>query len=491
MEGFQNLTQAEQRPSNNLTRRDALRLSFAAAVGAAGAAHHTASGEESMVTANQEISASEGPISTRMFWTWDHSTEWQLNKAGAQTFGASNYYTRWPEVFVEDYSRLLRWCGAHGVDAVVVWGLLRDTHGGLESARKLCDVADENGVRLLCGVGLNAYGGVYYQGESPYSLENHLAAHRDLIGVDANGKEMVYDFGLAGQKKTAHACPSRTENQEFAAESLQWLFKEVPRLGGVQIEAGDTGVCQCDLCKERRQHPSTGFSWEDMALMYPMAADAIRSVAPTAWIVCETYSHPEPVEGAPGFGEGKPAWADACHEKFPDDVFVQWVCDNYVEPKSALKWTDAGAVSKGRHRNVMRAHFATYWGGIRGEVAFDWLADMVQKSIAHGFDGVSVFGEVSPFHTGAELNYLALEHFGSSQNPDADVGRFLRDVAGPLLGGEDQAKDFLRFARLKQAGPSDIDKAVQDICRRCGKLPRPAARRWAWLAQFLESLIYL
>jgi hypothetical protein len=48
-----------------------------------------------------------------------------------------------------------------------------------------------------------------------------------------------------------------------------------------------------------------------MALMYPIAADAIRSVLPGAWIVCETHSHPEPYHGpkrALGFGDGKPPW---------------------------------------------------------------------------------------------------------------------------------------------------------------------------------------
>ena len=40
-----------------------------------------------------------------------------------------------------------------------------------------------------------------------------------------------------------------------------------------------------------------------------MATDAIRSVAPEAWILCETYQHPEPVTGPPerpAFGAGKP-----------------------------------------------------------------------------------------------------------------------------------------------------------------------------------------
>ena len=83
----------------------------------------------------------ELPIQTRMFWTWDHSTEWALNRPGAHTHGSCNEYGRSTESFVQDYTALLRWCGHHDIDAVVVWGLLRDCHGGLESAKRLCDVA--------------------------------------------------------------------------------------------------------------------------------------------------------------------------------------------------------------------------------------------------------------------------------------------------------------------------------------------------------------
>ncbi len=434
----------------------------------------------------------DAPIKTRLFWTWDHSTEWAMNRPGLQTMGASNSYSRTPETFVDDYTNLLKWCGQHNINAVVVWGLLRDSHGGVESVKRLCDVANENNVKLLCGVGLNCYGGVYYEGDSPNSLTKHLTAHPDLYGLDADGKKMIFDFGLGGSSITHHACPSRIENQQFAADSLKWLFETLPGLGGVQIEAGDTGVCLCELCKERRQHPSSTLSWEDMGLMYPVAVDAIRSISPDAFIVCETYSNPEKrddSEKALGFGEGRPMWSDKCLDKFPDGVYVQWTGDNFVKPSSAIKWTDSGTIKDNRRHHIMRTHHATYWSGIRGAVAFDWLEDMVQQSIAHGMDCTSIFGEVSPFNTGAELNYLALENYGSASNPTADMNIFIRDVAGPLLGGEDAARDYLRYARM-WADRERLPDALEQIYSYCGKLPSESARRWAWLANHLASSVY-
>lgn len=261
------------------------------------------------------------------------------------------------------------------------------------------------------------------------------------------------------------------------------------------METGDYGVCGCKRCERRRGYPVSSLSWEDMAVMYPSAAEAVRSVSQDAWIICETYSHPEPYAGpkeAPDFGEGKPVWADECLARFPKgrNVFVQWVADNYVKPRVAFQWTNAGTVSNQDRRNIMRAHFSTYWmGGYRRELAIDWIADMVGRSVAHGFDAISLFGEVSPFETGAELNYLALENYGSASNLDGDLDVFLRQTASQLLGGEEYARDYLRYARLLGDRRSMAD-ALKQIWARCTNMPPDVARRWAWLGSYLASFMY-
>jgi hypothetical protein len=98
---------------------------------------------------------------------------------------------------------------------------------------------------------------------------------------------------------------------------------------------------------------------------------------------------------------------------------------------------------------------------------------------------------VSPFHTGAELNYLALADLGGPGNPKADLDAFLRRVAAPLLGGVDHAHDYVRFARLlDRRVPEDrkqIPAALTSIYGRLASLPPNAARRWCWLANQLAS----
>lgn len=494
-----------------INRRELLRCGAAGGLGVMAQQAMMSSRAVAAESPQAGAASAAAPIKTRMFWTWDHSTEWALNRLGAHSHGSCNEYGRTTQTFVDDYTALLRWCGQHHVDAVVVWGLLRDSHGGLESAKRLCEVAAKENVRLLCGVGLNAYGGVYYEGDSPHNLERHLQTHPDLYAVDSRGDSINFGIDASGARVKLgntstpgprgfyHACPSRRENQEFIAESLAWLFQNL-ELGGVQIETGDTGVCHCPRCRDRRRHPADTFSWEDMALMYPLAADAIRSIKADAWIVCETYSHPEPYRGpnaAPGFGDGKAAWADESLQKFPRDVWVQWVADRYLRQGDPQRtWTAEGRVGGEGLRHVMRAHVGTDWGwgAFRGETALEWIAKMVQSSSASGFEGIALFGEVSPFHVGAELNYLALEDFGSPANPGAEATAFLERVAAPLLGGAEQSHDFVRFAGLVDRRFPDrrqqIPAAIASIHGRLASLPPEAARRWCWLANHLASNLF-
>jgi hypothetical protein len=226
--------QSAQQTTLGINRREMIQMGAACSMGAVIGVGETGAcdqvlGPETQQSAQQTSGAT--PIQTRMFWTWDHSTEWALNRPGAHTHGSCNEYGRSTDSFVQDYTALLRWCGQHKIDAVVVWGLLRDCHGGLESAKRLCDVAAKENVRLLCGVGLNAYGGVYYEGNSPQNLERHLEKHPELSAVDAEGNQLAFTVDLNGTKTPIttkgqpgprgfyQACPSRRENQDFLAES--------------------------------------------------------------------------------------------------------------------------------------------------------------------------------------------------------------------------------------------------------------------------------
>jgi hypothetical protein len=106
----------------------------------------------------------------RLFWTWDHSTNWYLEQVGQQEIGALNAYAKPPAGFLEDYRRLVDFMSRHRLGGVTIYGFLRDNHGGVEAAQSLCRYARERGVRILPGVGINAYGGIYWEGDHRYNL---------------------------------------------------------------------------------------------------------------------------------------------------------------------------------------------------------------------------------------------------------------------------------------------------------------------------------
>lgn len=433
-------------------------------------------------------------IDLRLLWTWDHCTQWSAARAAMHDWGASNEYGGTAEDFLREYSLLVRWCGAHGIEGVVIWGLLRDGHGGVETVARLCDVAHEAGVKVLCGVGLNGYGGVYYEGSSPYCLPNHLAAHPELHAFTAEGEPLILRPLNFMPQPIHHACPSRPENLDYIRESLDWLMRTVP-VDGVQMESGDCGCCQCPLCRERRQHPLSWLSWEDMALVYAPAAEAIWAARPDALVVLETYSSPEPASGdtAPGFGGGFPPWAADCLAQFPRGAHVQWVADELVPPKSDAPWTVRAPEEFSG--NIMRSHHATWWRARGEEVAIQWLAPMARRAVDAGYSGLSIFGEKGPSRTGCELNYLALADCGSASNPTADLESFLDRVAAPLLGGPGEAREYLRLARsLGDPGSAvcvaALEEAADQARKQAARLSGRPADRWTWLASYLSRFVY-
>ncbi len=428
----------------------------------------------------------------KFFWTWDHCTNWQLDTPGMQNAGASNFYTKDPDIFEKDYRRVIDWSSAHGINAIGIAGLLRDNHGGIESARKVCSYALEKGVRIYMIAGLFAYGGIYYEGEQDYSLERFLRLNPDCMAIQENGNPLIFNFwSYGGNKSVRHACPSNPKVQKFVLDSLEWLFHTIPELGGIQIETGDTGICQCDACRKRRsQHckpeddSCSKLSLHDMAMFYPQAANAVYSVNPDAWVICETYHHfiCDSGEEQDRFGGCLPAWAPELLTPLPKEVFLQWVCDAKINDGT---WhiRDSFPAELAGFRNIMRGHHSTYWMRCRrGGLSVDRIRQHCLLSADAGLAGVSAFGEHSPFNTNTEFNYLALEYFAN--RPDASTEQFTDEIMAPLLGGDELGRRYYEFASLPADSP-----LIQDTVRQIGSLvpnlDYSAARRWTWLANYL------
>jgi len=431
--------------------------------------------------------ASKRRIPYRFFWTWDHSTNWMLNVLGSQTAGIGNGYNKRSRDFERDYTRMIDWAAAHGVSAVGAVALFRDRHGGVESVRRLCAHAREKGVRVYLICGLFAYGGIYYEGKSTWSLNRFLEDNPDCVGVGKDGGPLMHQqVGYAGYVREKLGCPSNPKLRQYVLDSLAWVFREIPELGGVQIESGDTGVCQCPRCRARRGDKaiSEQMSVEDMIGIYPDAADAVWSSNPDAWVLCETYHHflDDPIRAFE-----RPSKALERLAQVPDKLFWQWWCDHY---RMKRPWTPGAQLPPvlRRFNHVMRAHSGTQWmpTNERGALAIDLIREQCNLSASSGINGVSLFGEVSPYYANAEFNYLALQYF--ADDPDATVTNFRRDVMSPLLGSDEFAERYCAFAPLKN-DPQKAAPAVNEILTKI--IPSVSdgevRRRWLTLAAHLDS----
>ena len=428
-------------------------------------------------------------IKNRFFWTWDHSTNWCLNAPGSQNCGVANPYAKDPDMFELDYKRAIDWCADHKMTAQGIVGMLRDRHGGVDAARRVCAYARERGTLVYIIAGLFAYGGIYYEGDHKYSLEKFFEKNPETIAVRENGEKIAMKFyGKGGTKIDYQGCASNELLHEFVLESLDWLFREIPELGGIQMESSDTGVCNCPRCRERRagEVENAHISLSDMAAIYPDAAEAIRRVNPNALIICETYHH-FTEEAAKLFASEKPDKNLKKLLDMPASTFWQWKCDPVLHQGT---WTSEDRMidNMKKFHHIVRSHTGTQWWGGRHTLGIDLIRRQCKLTHDAGLDSVSMFGEISPFHTNAEFNYLALEYF--ADNPDNSLGSYVEDVMAPMLGGVDVAYTYGEYAKLYFT-PEKIPKAVADIAKiAASQTDYDIIRRWQYLANFLNSFYY-
>lgn len=432
----------------------------------------------------------KGKLAYKVFWTWDHSTNWCLNTLGTQNCGVGNHYTKKPDVFIKDYRRAVDWCAAHKIDAIGIVGLLRDSHGGFTNARKICAYAREHGVRIYLIAGLYSYGGIYYEGDSFLSLDRFFANNPECIGKGVDGSPQYWQFeNPHGYKRQAAGCPSNRKLRNFVLDSLDYVFHAIPELGGIQMETGDSFVCMCEQCRARRAEMQGGeeqvplMSFSDMADIYPEAADVVWRRSPDAWVICETYTHFLDCK----FFDDPDSPALKAILKMPDKTFWQWKCDSRLAKGT---WLDGDRLQAPlrKFRHIMRAHHGTQWLGGRHTLAVDDIRRQCRLSFESGVQGVSIFGEGAPFHTNVEFNYLALQYF--ADHPMDSLHSFAENVMAPLLGGTELAGIYLEYGLLNKI-PEKIPDAVKKIAGIIhGIKDYETLRRWCYLSSFLNAFYW-
>ena len=162
-----------------------------------------------------------------MFWTWDHATEWMLNQPGAKTYGSCNYYSRqrrgalkvttpgcWS--FAADTALTRSPCGVCCVTITAAW-----------NRRSACATwPPKTACGLLCGVGLCCYGGVYYEGDSPYSLDLRLQKHPELKAFKVSGEPLEFGIPRYGRQKVLPRVPVPEGEPRIHRRVVAMAFQE-------------------------------------------------------------------------------------------------------------------------------------------------------------------------------------------------------------------------------------------------------------------------
>ncbi|SMY10193.1 hypothetical protein [Flavimaricola marinus] len=444
-----------------------------------------------------DIDESPG-LAYRTFWTWDHSTNWEISQIGQQEIGVFNPYGKPPGGFLADYQRCVDFCSQNKISAIVIYGFLRDSHGGIESAQELCRYATERGVRIIPGIAIGSYGGVYWEGDSPWNLATWLKdnpQHAATLerGVGFQIADLAFPLNFPKSDYTLSACPSAPETIRWMSDGVAWL-SETFDIGGINIEAGDYGVCGCERCTLRRDNPQEAarradtfgdyWSHTDMAENFPILYERAKSIKPDLWIYSEIQwdNLLDPV-------------AHEAQKKLPKGGIYQHTTNRSYWSRIQSELTGDYVRALPMQPNVLRCQFACQWNGDERTERYAFngraFADMTALSHQTGMRGLTVWGEPSPYHATVEFSYLAFARF--SWSPDLSWDDFIKRDMAPRLGGLDAAKAFVEIAEeLDAYQVMDPDRLTILRMRAAEhRASDESGRRWLSLEDQISRRLYM
>ena len=436
----------------------------------------------------------------RTFWTWDHSTNWELSQVGQQEIGVFNPYGKPPGGFLADYRRLVDFCSRNRIAAIVIFGFLRDSHGGVEAAQELCRYASERGVRIIPGIAIGAYGGVYWEGDHPYNLATWLRKNPQFAatmekGVGFQLADLSFPLNFPRSDYTMSACPSAPETMEWMEEGVAWLA-ETFDIGGINIESGDYGVCGCERCVARRKNAAEaarrvsdhGDSWShtDMAENFPRLYNAAKAKKPDLWIYCEMQwdNLLDPV-------------ASGAQTKLPPGGIYQHTANRTFWRRLRNELTRDYIDALPTRPNVLRCQFACQWNGDERTERYAFnakvFAELAEIGAKVGMEGLTVWGEPSAYHASVELSYLAFARF--TWEPTLTWERFVAEELAPRLGGRDAADRFIAIAEEIDANqtlpPARLASLRAEALSRAADGAGDIGRRWLTLGEQLARREYM
>jgi hypothetical protein len=431
-------------------------------------------------------------LKIRYFWNWDSRTHWDLSserpymqKGGSPR--APNSYPGTAESFRADTTPMIDFMSEHKINALVLFGFLRDEHGGVAAAKELCEYARRRGVKILPGVGVDQYGGFYYQGQNQFNIETWTAQHPELRAMDKAGHYLDHTL-----------CMDKEANRQWFREGIRWLFQTFP-IAGVNLELGEFRVCWCPESVKARaavlpqEHanmlevtrgvskpsgdPRAPEFYLDLGRIGRWEAREVHAIRPDALITYAAYT---------GFDESLQKTPPYFLKVIPPYAIVQWTITDMV---NGNRWPE-GLKSPAAHA-IGYFHAANVSARESNAILYPQLARVAAQAEASGLQGVGIYGEVSGARPITELNYLVFSEF--TFNPGLTEEEFVKTRLVPYYGGEGPARQLLQIARLigiKKDGhvPDHLDEALRLAMEARDGTTGIARQRWERWVAALESL---
>ena len=412
----------------------------------------------------------------RWLWTWDWRMEWGGTEAGGKTMGEGDY-KKSPESFVKDYKACVDFMSENGLNGLIIWGFLRDAHGGVGAAQEICRYAAERGVRILPGVGTSGYRGYYFEGNHEFNAPTWISRHPKLAS------RVLYE----GKPVPGCPCPSKPENKKWLADGARWLFENF-EIGGVNLEMGDFFVCPCPDCRKAREAiPSNDPDYyKDMAICLRELLPVMRAAAPDAWLSYATYT---------GFNKDMMARPPRFIELIPDDAICQWTVTGMMgdkdipDPMRTLAGWPPDLKPMAKH-NIGYLHWANKSTSTETDFFLRRFQAAAANSARSGLEGLAFYGELGDGTPNMLLNYLAFKEF--CFHPEMTVGEFTAKRLAPLYGA-DRAADLWKIIDDVSGLPKDKSAAAIRAALPVAELaaaaaPSYAQDNWRKLRDFLGAV---
>ena len=327
--------------------------------------------------------------------------DWSAKTPGRTPMGGGGKYHKPAAEFLEDYKNLVDYMADHtSFNAVIIWGFLRDSHGGVAAGQELCRYAKTRGIRIVPGVGTSGYEGYYFEGDHEYNITTRLKAHPELSAIGRDGKPH------------RALCRSKPANVQWLKDGCRWLF-DTFEIGGINFEIGDFLVCYCGDCKQARAAIPTDAPdyYKDMAITTAPVAKLAHEIAPDAWLSYATYTG-----FTPAMAERKPDWVDL----IPEQILCQWTLTGMV---SDIKWPPG--LRPPTKENTGYLHWGNKSTTTVDHIFLRRIQDVCRRAQEAEFRGLATYGEDPPSRSEANAIFAPSGDQAGSESRTLSLVRFV------------------------------------------------------------------